>query len=212
MRLYLSSFGLGNRPERLVALVPPRARVKVVVNALDNFPQARDEWLGRERQDLERLGFLPEELDLRDCFGSPSRLERALDGIGLIWITGGNAFLLRRAMRQSGFDGLIHALLSSDRLVYAGFSAAACCAGLTLRGLECVDDPTAVTDRYDRETIWDGLGLIGKAIAVHFQSLSPEGSAIKQTVADWKSRNVPHLTLRDGEALVVSGEHVEAVG
>jgi len=212
MRLYLSSFGLGNRPERLVALVPPRARVKVVVNALDNFPQARDEWLRRERQDLERLGFLPEELDLRDCFGSPSRLARALDGVGLVWITGGNTFLLRRAMRQCGLDSLIHPLLSSDRLVYAGFSAAACCAGPTLRGLECVDDPTVIADGYEGETIWDGLGLIKQAIAVHFQSRSAEGTAIGQTLADWRTRNVPFVALHDGEALVIDGDHVEVVG
>jgi dipeptidase E len=48
----------------------------------------------------------------------------------VLWINGGNAFLLRRAMRQSGFDSLIHEFLQGDRFVYAGFSAAVCCAAL----------------------------------------------------------------------------------
>jgi len=47
----------------------------------------------------------------------------------LIWINGGNAFPLRRAMRQSGFDEVAWALLASDEIVYVGFSAATCCAG-----------------------------------------------------------------------------------
>ncbi len=100
MRLYLSSFELGNRPQRLVALASPRTHASVVVNALDNFPCVRGEWLASQRQALERLGFVVEELDLRNYFGCPERLGAALQGKGLIWINGGNAFVLRRAMRQ----------------------------------------------------------------------------------------------------------------
>ena len=89
MRLYLSSSRLGNHPERLVALVPPRTRVIIVLNALDNAPQAREEWLASQTADLESLGFVVEELDLRNYFGRPERLASALQGRGLIWINGG---------------------------------------------------------------------------------------------------------------------------
>ena len=59
---------------------------------------------GSQKEALGNLGFVPEELDLRHYFESPQGLAPALAGRGLIWIIGGNAFLLRRAMRQSGFD------------------------------------------------------------------------------------------------------------
>jgi hypothetical protein len=78
MRLYLSSFAMGNHPERLAALAPRGTRASVVVNALDDFPGARQEWLASQSEALERLGFIPEELDLRSYFDSPQRLETDL--------------------------------------------------------------------------------------------------------------------------------------
>ena len=35
MKLYLSSFRLGDHPQHLVALLPPAARVAVICNAID---------------------------------------------------------------------------------------------------------------------------------------------------------------------------------
>src|SRR6185437_8181439 len=162
LRLYLSSFLVGNRPDRLVSLAGSGARAALILNALDNAPAARSEWRFSQAQALQDLGFTTEEVDLRDYFAAPNRLAAALQDKGLLWINGGNAFLLRRAMRQSGFDRLIHDLLAVDRLVYAGFSAAACCAAPTLRGIEFVDDPGAEAEGYALGIVWDGLGLIDR--------------------------------------------------
>jgi dipeptidase E len=161
---------------------------------------------------MKRLGFPAEELDLRDYFGAPDDLAAALEDKGLLWINGGNAFLLRRAMRQSGFDAVIHDLLEADRLVYAGFSAAACCAGPTLRGIEIVDDPAVEAEGYAPETIWDGLGLIDRSVAVHFRSDHPESVPIEQTVLYYQRQGMPYVALRDGQALVVDGPDMEVVG
>ena len=38
MKLYLSSFRLGDHPERLVAMVEPPGRTAVVCNAIDTEP------------------------------------------------------------------------------------------------------------------------------------------------------------------------------
>jgi dipeptidase E len=211
VRLYLSSLNLGNHPERLVALAPPRTRAVIIVNALDNFPHERAECLASQHDALEHIGFVSEELDLRNYFGYPERLAPALARSGLIWINGGNTFLLRRAMRQSGFDSAARALLASDEIVYAGFSAAACCAAPTLRGIELVDEPSATAQGYMIETIWEGLGLIDYSIAVHYGSEDGQGTAIERAIEYWKSQNMPYITLRDGEALVVDGDRPEVV-
>ncbi len=211
MRLYLSSFALEKRTDRLVALARHGAAVSVVMNAMDNFPRAREEWLANQTETLRSLGFVPEELDLRDYFGSAERLTAALAGKGLLWINGGNSFLLRRAMRQSGFDSVVRGLLASDEIVYGGFSAAVCCAGPTLRGVELVDDANALSAGYASETVWDGLGLIDHSVAVHYRSGSAESKRIERTIAYWKSQNMPYRTLRDGEALVIDGDRSEVV-
>jgi len=212
LRLYLSSFLFGNRPDRLVALAGQGGRAGLILNALDNLPAVRTNWLAAQTEALKALGFAPAEVDLRDHFGAQVGLMAALEDKDLLWITGGNAFLLRRAMRQSRFDTEIHSLLASDRLVYAGFSAAACCATPTLRGIELVDDPDTVTQGYDAATIWDGLGLIDRCVAPHYQSDHPEAELIEQTVRYYQRQGMPYVALRDGQALVVDSALCEVVG
>jgi hypothetical protein len=141
MRLYLSSFDLGDRPDELVALAGLARRAAIIVNALDNHPAGRAVWLKEQTDKLVGLGFSVVELDLRSFFGAPDKLKRFLSEIDLVWINGGNAFILRRAMKQSGFDMLIKGAVARDEIVYAGFSAAAVIASDSLKGLELVDDP-----------------------------------------------------------------------
>ena len=104
MHLYLSSSLLGNRASELAPLVRTR-KAAVVANALDNTEaDVRRGFAHGQVEELRDLGFQAHELDLRDYFGTPDRLAHRLNDVGLVWVTGGNSFLLRRAMNQSGFD------------------------------------------------------------------------------------------------------------
>jgi dipeptidase E len=212
MRLYLSSFDLGNRPDELVALAGAARRAAVIVNALDNAPDARARWLAAQTDRLADLGFSVVELDLRRYFGATDRLQQFVSGIDLVWINGGNAFILRRAMKQSGFDGLIKAAVARDDIVYAGFSAAAVIAFDSLKGLELVDDPADVPSGYDPDIVWEGLGLVPFAIAVHFKSDHPESQAVDREIAYYEAVGIPYRTLRDGEALIVHDGREKIVG
>src|ERR1043166_7937490 len=123
MRLYLSSFGLGDRPEEFAALCGPAKRVAIVVNALDNRPRARADWLKDQTDNLTSLGLVAFELDLRDYFAAQGRLGEAMRRVDAVWASGGNTFILRRAMKQSGFDALITTAVARDAIAYGGFSA-----------------------------------------------------------------------------------------
>jgi dipeptidase E len=212
MRLYLSSFDLGDAPEELLALTGSARRTAVIVNALDNRPRARADWLEDQGKKLVDRGYAVRELDLRDYFGAADRLEAVLRDTDLVWINGGNAFILRRAMRQSGFDTLIKRALARDAIVYGGFSAATVIAFDSLEGLELVDDPNDVPAGYDAEIVWEGLGLIPYAVAVHFQSVHSESALVDREVAFYRANRIPYRTLRDGEALVIAGTREEIVG
>jgi len=74
------------------------------MNALDNFPDQRAQWMQSQSNALRKLGFSVSELDLRAYFGRGNDLRGFAHNINTIWINGGNAFILRRATRQSGFD------------------------------------------------------------------------------------------------------------
>jgi dipeptidase E len=212
MRLYLSSFDLGDRPEELVALAGSARRAAIIVNALDHRPEGRAIWLKQQTDKLVGLGFSVVELDLRSYFGAPDGLKRFLSDIDLVWINGGNAFILRRAMKQSGFDLLIKSAVARDEIVYAGFSAAAVITFDSLKGLELTDDPEDVPSGYDANIVWEGLGFVPFALAVHFRSDHPESASVDREIAFYEAGRIPYRTLRDGEVLVIHDRREKIVG
>ncbi len=203
MRLYLSSLDLGDATAELVRLAP-RGRVALVLNALDGDTASRDYWRLRETEQLQALGFPVDDLDLRAFFGAPELLRSRLAGVDMVWINGGNTFVLMRAMRLSGFDRLISERLAQDSIVYAGFSAATVAATPSLRGIAAADDPNAVPEGYPAEIVWDGLGLLPFPIVVHHRSDGADAAIVEET-ATYEREGLPYRTLRDGEVIVIDG-------
>ncbi|HUQ38938.1 MAG TPA: Type 1 glutamine amidotransferase-like domain-containing protein [Acidimicrobiales bacterium] len=205
MRLYLSSFRIGERGAELAAMVG-RGPMAVVMNAVDgDAEEERAEKLAGEHERLGELGIATEELDLRDFDLDPSGLRAAAARFPAWWVRGGNVFVLRRALRRSGADDLIVELLTDDRVVYAGYSAGPCMLSPSLRGIDLVDDPSLVTHLYGDEPIWEGLGLLDYAFVPHYRSDHPESAAVDDVVAYYSERGLPYRTVRDGEAIVVGG-------
>lgn len=213
MRMYLSSFDLGNALPVLAGLAPA-GRVALIMNALDNRPEGRERWRTGQTRKLEALGLTVRDLDLRDFFGAPDHLRESLCEHDMVWINGGNTFILRRAMKLSGMDVAIVDLLRRDEIVYAGFSAAAVIISQSLHGLEAVDDPHDVPAGYPAEIEWSGLGILPFAIVVHHQSDHSESAAVEKEIEHYKRSSIPYRTLRDGEAFVVRGglDSIEKVG
>ena len=212
MRLYLSSFKFGNHIEKLGELVGTGKEVAVILNARDyKSPEERSKYLDWEIEMLNSVGFNAEELDLRNYFGKEKDLENLLNEKQLVWIDGGNTFLLRRAMRQSGFDNIIQELLKDDKIVYAGFSAACVVLQKDMHGLDLVDDPNIISEGYEKETIWEGLGLIDFYLAVHYKSDHPESAMVDKEVEFCEKNNIPYKTLRDGEVLIINGDKMEII-
>jgi dipeptidase E len=207
-RLYLSSFRIGNHPEYLTALVGDSSRRTVVIaNAMDDAPEEiRHAGVERELAALGELGFDAAELDLRDYFDDEQRLRRELAGVALAWLRGGNVFMLRYALRRSGGDTVFRDLLASDALVFAGYSAGPCVLSPSLLGLEAVDDADAVMRIYRSEPVWEGLAVLDKAFVPHYRSPGhPETTALGLVADKYRAEEVPHLTLQDGQALLISG-------
>jgi dipeptidase E len=214
VRLYLSSFRIGDHPEHLVALAGRDGRRSVVIaNAMDDAPpEIRRAGVELELAALAGLGVNAGELDLRGYFGQQQRLRQDLAGVCLAWLRGGNTFMLRYALYRSGGDDLFRELLAADALVYAGYSAGACVLSPSLRGLELVDDADAVTRAYGSPPLWDGLALLDEAFVPHYRSPGhPETAAIERVVTRYRAEGIPYRTLRDGQALVVNGTDTKIV-
>jgi dipeptidase E len=203
--VYLTSYRLGDTPEELVRLAGQRKHVAVIANAGDaSTGNERAKYVQREIDDLEELGFTAEEVDLRDWFGRRRELSDHMKErqFGVVWVKGGNTFVLRRAFRQSGFDKVVTRALSRDEFVYAGYSAGAILAGPTLRGTELMDEPDLVPDGYDEDIIWDGLHLVPFIIVPHMDSDHPESDAASECAAALAAAGRSYVALRDGETVI----------
>lgn len=202
VRFYLSSYKLGNETEKLKQLAGDR-RIGFIPTALDYVDsEPRRQSNEKNMQDLVEIGIEVEMLDLKDYFGRKAELERKLSSLGGVWVRGGNTFVLRQAMRLSGFDDLIKRVDSEDFL-YGGYSAGMCVLAPDLKALRQVDDPTRTPYDKSKEVIWEGLGILDYIILPHFKSDHAESADIDKAVEFCKENNVPFKTLRDGEVIIL---------
>ena len=201
MKLYLSSFRVGNQPARLSALARG-GPLGFIPNALDYVETgARRASNEKALQEVLDLGIDVRPVDLQQYFGNPAALERKLTELSGVWVRGGNTFVLRQAMRLSGFDVIVNRLRSADFL-YAGYSAGVCVLAPSLDGLQHVDDSTIVPYP-NSEVTFEGLGLLDYLILPHYKSDHPESADIDLEVEYCRRQGIPFRTLSDGEVIVI---------
>lgn len=207
MRMYLSSFRNGDHPEHLLALLGTGRRTAVLTNACDAYPAAdREAGVEGELSRLRDVGLEPREVDLRRYFGEPERLRMELASDHLIWVRGGNTFVLRHALAESGADDVIRDLLARDGIAYGGYSAGVCVLTPSLRGLEIADTPSEVTGAYGALPRWDGLGVLDWYFVPHYRSPGhPETEACERLAEHYEATRLPHRKLRDGQVIVIDG-------
>jgi dipeptidase E len=210
MRLYLSSFHLGNQPGLLTEMLGENRRVALIMDAGDALDEGvRAERVEAQTNELGTIGVEATDLDLRRYFGRPGQLKGELQKYGGVWVPGGNTFVLRRAMHDSGFDDLITAMLREDRIAYGGYSAGICVLAPTLKGIDLADDAPAAERVFGKEVLWDGLGILSYMPVPHFKSDHPESSMMDDVVEFLRKENLPFKTLRDGEAIYIVGQREE---
>ncbi|WP_186526063.1 Type 1 glutamine amidotransferase-like domain-containing protein [Leekyejoonella antrihumi] len=204
MRLYLSSYQLGNHPELFSALVRGERRGWVVMNALDGLDNARRIADTQTQIDnLASIGLIAENLDLRDL--TPSEIRDVFGQPDFVWVRGGNVFTLRMAMARSGLDDVIVEGLATDDFVYAGFSAGPCVLAPSLAGLELCDSPSDCRAVYG-DVRFDGLAVLDRPVVPHLCSPAhPETEILATVAARYETERRPFWALRDGQALIVDG-------
>jgi dipeptidase E len=214
VRLYLSSYFIGDHPDALVDMVGANRRMAIITNALDAIPLEDQIAFAQQRFDaveyFAEYGFDPSLIDLRHYFGREAALRSLLTRYGVVWAVGGNCFLLRKAMRLSGFDAAIQDLLAADRLVYSGWSAGACVAGTSLQGIDLMDDPEQRAPAYpDRDLVWEGLQLVPYVVVPHYESDHPEAPLASKAASWLETSKIEYMTLCDGEVIVRVGDRIE---
>lgn len=205
MKMYLSSFRLGNNPERLANMISGNKRVALIGNAMD-FVIKEDRFVSIQKDfvELKGIGIKAEELDLRKYFDKPEELKRIMNKYDAVWVRGGNTFVLRQAMKKSGFDEIIKEKVKDPEFVYGGYSAGVSVLSPDLHGLELCDQPNIKAEGYgEMNTVWEGLGILDYSVAPHYKSAHPESEAVDQIVKYFVDNGIKYKAISDGDVIIV---------
>lgn len=205
MKFYLSSYGLGNEVEKFKQLIPYK-KIGYIPNARDHSKmdsERKREKIKRDMTLLQELGLTVDLIDLTKYFNKKAELKNKLNELGAIFISGGNVFVLRQAMKLSGLDEILIEFKDKNDFLYSGYSAAGCVLAPNLKPYEIVDDATDTPYKELKEVIWEGLGLVDFAFMPHFNSNHPESKAIDKEIEFCKQNNISYKAVRDGEVIII---------
>ncbi len=206
MKFYLSSYKIGNETDILKTLIPKNnKKTAYISNALDfsDDLERRKKSEQSDIDDLRKLDLEVEIVDLRNYFGKKKELEIKINQFGVIWVRGGNTFVLRQAMKISGFDEILKKIINNEQVLYGGYSAGVCVLGPSLKGLELVDFPDIKPYKNQNETIWDGLNILNYSVVPHYKSNHPESEKMNLVVEYMIENKILFKVLKDGEVIII---------
>lgn len=205
MKLYLSSYKLGNKTEELKKWIAGHNnRICLIPNAKDDYPtnNEKQESIQFDIQELTNLGFDVTLLSLKDYFGKRKELFKKLKEFNAFYVIGGNVFTLRQAMYLSGFDIFINSIKKESNCLYVAYSAGISVLAKDLHGLDICDNPYMNT--YNINTIWEGLGFFDYLFLPHYKSEHKETKRIDDCVKHCKINHIKYRTLKDGDVIIES--------
>lgn len=211
MKLFLASHNFGNFAETLQNMVGDNRKTLVITNARDFLPDEERKNRINEKLELFRQnGFMAQELDLRDYFGSlPEKLEKHVDNYnpGLIYCLGGDIFLLATALSVSGMDEIIRRRVGSGNSVYGGSSAGSIVASPDIEIYERDElQVETIPSYYGVEAVTSGLDLIGSYIIPHV-GVEKFAERTKFYKSQLQKIHADYITLSDSDVYIVDNGH-----
>ena len=202
MKLYLSSEGLGNKQYILEKQKNNNEnKILVIPNSKDYVDEeTRKNKIEDKTKCLADMGFEIKILDLREYFNREQALINDIKKYRCFYVMGGNVFVLRQAMKLSGFDKYIKEISNKEGYLYIGYSAGCCVLSPTLKCLDLVDKPI---NPYNNEpVIYDGINLIDYVFVPHYKSNHKESEKIDEIVMKLEKNKIKYKTFYDGDVII----------
>lgn len=150
-------------------------------------------WIQRDLGFLATFGFDVRILDLADAGAD---IHSSVAGTDLLFLAGGNTFVLLDHLRRTGFD-VIAADLVRNGVLYVGSSAGTLVAGPEISPAALVDSPDAAPGL--RSTL--GMALVDHIVMPHADNAEYRDS-VARIVAEYSGPH-PMITLNDDQAAYV---------
>ena len=203
MQLYLSSFKLGNKQEFLKDWANRKSnKILLIPNARDLkvYDKEEKEKIQQYVKMLEDVGFKVTLLDLKKYFNDNKKLYEDIRSYNAFCVTGGNVFVLRQAMKLSGFDKYLKDNRINSNMLYVSWSAGSCVLSDNLKGLDLVDEP--VNPYNDDEIMYEGISFLNYCLVPHYKSDHKESIFIDDVVRYMNKCGRNYKAISDGDVLI----------
>ncbi|MGA2418320.1 MAG: Type 1 glutamine amidotransferase-like domain-containing protein [Candidatus Staskawiczbacteria bacterium] len=202
--LLLTSSGMQMKNEIVKLLQKPAYDITVAFISTAAKPQENLDYLKSDWNIMrDEMGFNVEEVDIEGK--KEAEVMKLLELKDIIFVEGGNAFYLLKAMRECNFEKIIRKLLKQGK-VYIGVSAGSMVAGRTIQTAGWKDGDKNIVGLKNLK----GLNLVPFDIFVHYQ---PEyAELIKSKIKNPKKRAKKLKILTDDQAILVQGREVDLIG
>ena len=202
MILYLSSQKFGDNCDFLKKWINNHNnKILLIFNALD--AKGQDKINNNIKEDmglLEEIGFEITVIDLKEYFDKYDELNKICQNYNAFCVMGGNVFVLRQAMKYSGFDTFLKEISNNDNYLYIGYSAGSCVLSKRLDIFKSVDEPI---DFYNKgEIVYDGIIFINYTFIPHYKSNYHKAHLIDEIVNKCKNEKINYKAFKDGEVTI----------
>ncbi len=195
-KLFLTSIKIDLLP-KLISGEPAKTNLVFIPTAADPYS---DKWfVEADRKKLSDLGFKLNELDLKGK--TPENIKVALNGVGIIYVAGGNTFYLLQKVRESGFDKVVKDLVEKG-VLYVGSSAGAVIAGPTIEPIKFLDDPAKAPGLKS----FEGLGLIDFVVMPHYGKEKYK-EKYEKTMREFTDKGFKLIPITDEQSIIVEGDN-----
>lgn len=206
MKLYLSSYKLWNNPNNFFNLFNKWKRVWYIWNALD-FTYANPEKVMKHKN--MDIAILREwwldvtDINLKDFFRNKKDLYKLINVIDWLWVSWGNVFVLRQAMKLSWLDIIINNISKRTSFIYGWYSAWCCVLWPTLSCYWVIDKINDFPYDENSEVIINWLNIIDYNIIPHYYINNPNIQKVKDEVNFCIENTLPYKMISDWEIIMI---------
>lgn len=202
MILYLSSQKFGTDTTFLKEwIIEHDNKLLLIFNALD--AKGKEKINNNVNDDinlLEQIGFEVKVLDLKDYFDNQEELKQICQEYNSFCVMGGNVFVLRQAMKYSGFDTILEEKKNDKNCLYIGYSSGSC---VLSKDIEIYKDVDEAINFYNQgQIIYEGIGLIDYIFIPHYKSNYHKVHLIDKLVDLCEKNRIEYKALTDGEVSI----------
>lgn len=179
---------------------PKKSAVAFIPTASTIYP----DWSPIEdRNKLIELGFQVKDVHLENK--NKAQLLNEMEGIGIIFVAGGNTFYLLQEVRKSKFDEVIIDLVGKG-IPYIGSSAGALLVGPSVELALDIDNQNEAPELPS----YDALNLVDFVVLPHYDD---ERFQCKVDENLEKMKDIPYQTIKitEHQAVLIHGEDVQIV-